>query len=448
MWKTLLNLTHSQLGVFMAPLIFIAAMTGLLYALTPQIEQSIYRQQLFAVHQPEQEPQALSLQVKAAQHALPDGATILAVRTPASADSTTRVLYQSAEDAVTSTAIFVNPYTLAIQGQLPVYGTSGVLPVRTFLDQLHRNLFLGEWGRLYSELAASWLGIFTLTGLLQWWLKRKTIQQASHERHTFIRWHYLTALLILPMLLFLSLTGLTWSKWAGENIAQIRHWLNSDTPSLNLQIAHVSQATAPNLHAEHHAMMQMSDAAPQKLDLNQFDQIIAIARANGLMASALQIKPSYDMHLAWKVEEMNHRHPIQVDALAVDMQQHKVIDAVHFQDFPLSAKLTRWGVDMHIGVLFGWVNQLLLVISALGILAIILLAYRAWWSYSRPIQTIQSFNENLKRLWQQRNLKPLMLLSVAMVVLYCLVPIWVVSIVLFHAVFAMLQLYQHFKRPF
>jgi uncharacterized iron-regulated membrane protein len=153
------------------------------------------------------------------------------------------------------------------------------------------------------------------------------------------------------------------------------------------------------------------------------------------------------MHLAWKVEEMNHRHPIQVDALAVDMQQHKVIDAVHFQDFPLSAKLTRWGVDMHIGVLFGWVNQLLLVISALGILAIILLAYRAWWSYSRPIQTIQSFNENLKRLWQQRNLKPLMLLSVAMVVLYCLVPIWVLSIVLFHAVFALVQLYQHFKRP-
>lgn len=39
-----------------------------------------------------------------------------------------------------------------------MYGTSGVLPLRTFLDQLHSNLLLGKWGRFYSELAASWLG--------------------------------------------------------------------------------------------------------------------------------------------------------------------------------------------------------------------------------------------------------------------------------------------------
>ena len=258
MLKSLLRLSHSQLGLLIAPFIFIAALTGLLYALTPQIEQSIYHQQLFAEHEVGALAQPLSLQVKAAQEVLPKDTQIIALRTAPTENSTTRILYQAPQDSMTTMAIFVNPYTLAVQGQLAAYGTSGVLPVRTFLDQVHRNLLLGEWGRLYSELAASWLGIFTLTGLLQWWLKRQQIKTSPHQRNRLIRWHYLTALVILPMLLFLSITGLTWSKWSGAYIAEIRHWLNSDTPTLNRQIQIASHSQYVDPHAEHHAMMNMA----------------------------------------------------------------------------------------------------------------------------------------------------------------------------------------------
>lgn len=444
MLKSLLRLSHSQLGLLIAPFIFIAALTGLLYALTPQIEQSIYHQQLFAEHEVGALAQPLSLQVKAAQEVLPKDTQIIAVRTAPTESSTTRILYQAPQDSVTTMAIFVNPYTLAVQGQLAAYGTSGVLPVRTLLDQVHRNLLLGEWGRLYSELAASWLGIFTLTGLLQWWLKRQQIKTSQHQRNRLIRWHYLTALMILPMLLFLSITGLTWSKWSGANIAEIRHWLNSDTPTLNRQIQMTSHSQHVDPHAEHHAMMNMATDM-RVLNLDYFDQMVTIARANGLMAKALQIKPSYKHNQAWMVEEMNHRHPIQVDALAVDITQQKVIDQVHFKDFPVSAKLTRWGVDMHIGVLFGWWNQLILVLSALGILVITAFAYRAWWSYSRPAESIQQLNKSLLQLWQQAHVLPLSLLIISLVLLYFLVPVWVVSVVVLHAIFAIGQILKHMK---
>ncbi|MGY5392481.1 PepSY-associated TM helix domain-containing protein [Acinetobacter sp. NigerLNRRAM0016] len=444
MLKSLLRLSHSQLGLLIAPFIFIAALTGLLYALTPQIEQSIYHQQLFAEHEVGALAQPLSLQVKAAQEVLPKDTQIIAVRTAPTESSTTRILYQAPQDSVTTMAIFVNPYTLAVQGQLAAYGTSGVLPVRTLLDQVHRNLLLGEWGRLYSELAASWLGIFTLTGLLQWWLKRQQIKTSQHQRNRLIRWHYLTALMILPMLLFLSITGLTWSKWSGANIAEIRHWLNSDTPTLNRQIQMTSHSQHVDPHAEHHAMMNMATDM-RVLNLDYFDQMVTIARANGLMAKALQIKPSYKHNQAWMVEEMNHRHPIQVDALAVDITQQKVIDLVHFKDFPVSAKLTRWGVDMHIGVLFGWWNQLILVLSALGILVITAFAYRAWWSYSRPAESIQQLNKSLLQLWQQAHVLPLSLLIISLVLLYFLVPVWVVSVVVLHAIFAIGQILKHMK---
>ena len=71
-------------------------------------------------------------------------------------------------------------------------------------------------------------------------------------------------------------------------------------------------------HAEHHMHIDMSDQhVSNTLNLKDFDHILAIAYQNGLSAQALQIKPSYRTDRAWSIEEMDHRWPIQIDALAV-----------------------------------------------------------------------------------------------------------------------------------
>ena len=100
---------------------------------------------------------------------------------------------------------------------------------------------------------------------------------------------------------------------------------------------------------------------------------------------------------------MNHRWPIQIDALAVDMSTQHIIDHLRFSDFPLSAKLTRWGVDLHIGVLFGWLNQVLLVLSAAIILLVLIFSYQAWWTYQRPLDTLRKFNQDLWQQWKNCN---------------------------------------------
>lgn len=64
--------------------------------------------------------------------------------------------------------IFVDPGTAAIRGDLRTYGSSGALPMRTWIANMHRSLNLGEPGRIYSELAASWLGVVALGGLVLW----------------------------------------------------------------------------------------------------------------------------------------------------------------------------------------------------------------------------------------------------------------------------------------
>jgi uncharacterized iron-regulated membrane protein len=41
--------------------------------------------------------------------------------------------------------------------------------------------------------------------------------------------------------------------------------------------------------------------------------------------------------------------------------------------------LTNWAIDAHMGVLFGIVNQALLALTAIGLIAVIVWGYRMWW---------------------------------------------------------------------
>ncbi|GAB3044472.1 PepSY-associated TM helix domain-containing protein [Acinetobacter apis] len=442
-WDNGLKCIHVYVGILIAPLILIAAFTGVLYGLTPQIERTLYKNFLIAHHQPNAKPQALSVQIQRAQDVLPKTAHIMAVRPAENTNATTRVLYMDDEHAKKMMAVFINPYTLNAQGQLAVYGTSGVLPMRTFLDQLHRELLLGHYGRIYSELAASWLGVLALTGLIQWFRKRN--QQLVIQRSSSTKKHILIGLIFLPALLFFSITGLTWSNWAGGNIAQFRHWFNGDTPTLQTNLSHQSQANEQDPHAEHHAATMHLKGPMANLNLQNFDEILLIARENGLVAHRLQIKPSDQINRAWTVQEMNHQWPIQVDAIAVDMNTKQVVDKLEFKDFPLSARLTRWGVDLHIGVLFGWINQIALVLSGLAICLAILLIYIPWLIYSKPKTILLQFSQHVRLWWQSgTNIQRVSTLSI-IGLLYFVIPVWFWSVMVFIAITGLVTLYEQYK---
>ncbi len=53
--------------------------------------------------------------------------------------------------------------------------------------------------------------------------------------------------------------------------------------------------------------------------------------------------------MAWTVNEIDRSWPTRVDAVAIDGETLQVVDRTRFSDFPLMAKLTRWGVDFSYG---------------------------------------------------------------------------------------------------
>ncbi|WP_043670622.1 PepSY-associated TM helix domain-containing protein [Streptomyces xylophagus] len=370
---------HFYAGVLVAPFLLVAAVTGFLYAGAFQAERIVYAHELTVPVGDRELP--ISQQVTAARKAHPEGA-VSAVRPSPEDDATTRVMLSGVKGIAAdhTLAVFVDPYTGKVRGALEQYGSTGALPLRTWIDELHRDLHLGETGRLYSEFAASWLWVIAGGGLVLWFSRRRALRKVrgTSGRRRTLGLHGTVGVWAAAGFIFLSATGLTWSTYAGANIDELRTSLGQATPSVS--------AAASGEHAGHGGSTATGDAEHGV----GLDKILAAARAEGL-GNPVEIVPPADANSAYVVKQVQRSWPEKQDAVAVDPATGKVTDELRFADYPLLAKMTRWGIDLHTGVLFGLANQIALMLLAGSLVLLIVWGYRMWWqrgrgsSFGRPI---------------------------------------------------------------
>ncbi|MEU0668925.1 PepSY domain-containing protein [Streptomyces lavendulocolor] len=369
---------HFYAGLLIAPLLLIAATSGLLYALSFQAERILYGHELRVPVGDTVLP--LSQQVDAARRAHPDG-TVTAVWPSPEDGATTRVLMSSpAVEEGKSLAVFVDPYTAEVRGDLPSYGSSGALPLRTWLSEFHADLRLGELGRHYSEMAASWMWLVALGGLALWIGRRRATRRALFlpergltSRRRTLSWHGSVGLWAVTGLVILSATGLTWSRYAGENIDVLQTRLGGATPTVSATLDGAAGADAGH---EGHGSGHHTAPAPTGPDIG-IDQAVEAARGAGVAGRIAVTLPAEGT--GYVVKETDTQYPVHLDSVAIDPADGAVIDELRFADYPLLAKLTRFGIDAHMGVLFGLVNQLLLAALMVGLIALVVWGYRMWW---------------------------------------------------------------------
>ena len=375
--KPFVTRLHFYIGLFVGPFILVAAVTGLLFVLTPQFEDWIYRDQLRTASTGPALP--LSEQAAAAREFIGDDPAFFAVRPAIGPGYTTRIMFsEPGHGGSESRAIFVDPVTLEIKGDLIVYGTSGTLPFRTSIDYLHRHLMLGEPGRIYSELAASWLWVVALGGIALWWWRRNPRRSSAglNANLRARRFHGQVGILIAIGLFFVSATGLTWSEWAGGRISEFRNAVGWITPSVSTLLT--GEASAADGHHAHHTATPST--SPHTTDYAlQLDKIEAVSREAGLSSPMIEIQVPRAEDRGWMVREYDRSWPTNVDSVAIDPHTTAVIDTAFFEDFPLVAKLIRWGIDLHMGILFGVANQVLMAAIATGLIVSIVYGYRIWW---------------------------------------------------------------------
>ncbi|MFB6619981.1 PepSY-associated TM helix domain-containing protein [Streptomyces sp. NPDC056367] len=389
--RPLLLRMHFYAGLLIAPLLFLAAATGLLYAGSWQAEKILYSDEL-TVSRVGDSALPLSAQVEAAKSAAPGG-EVVSVWPGPDAEATTRVIMEKPglPEGETLT-VFVDPYTAEVRGQLATSGDA--LPLRAWLSEFHSSLQLGEFGRNYSEMAASWMWVVALGGLALWIGRRRRRRaelvlpdRTATGRRRTLSWHGAVGLWSVAGLVVLSATGLTWSKYAGENIGQLQDRLGGATPSVSAKLkpgagaadggrGHLP-AVAGGEHAGHTMGPgeEMQPAAPTA-DIG-LDKAVAAARAAGVTEELRITLPAKGK--GYVIKEQDKQVPVHLDAVAVDPADGKVIDELRFADYPLLAKMTRFGIDLHMGRTFGLANQIALAALAVAVMFLVFWGYRMWW---------------------------------------------------------------------
>ena len=372
--------------MFVSPFILIAALTGCLYAVAPSLEKVVYHD-VMTVPAVEK-PVSLEEQIRAAQQEHPDMPVTQVWPATTPTDSTRVIVADPGIDESLQHTVFIDPATAKVIGDYPTYSGIGEMPLRRWMSSLHESFHLGKPGELYSELAASWLWVMACGGLYMWWIRRRpknkaTANAAQQQPKRSARWkatrlHSTIGAWIFIGLLGLSVTGITWSGLAGDNVDSLVERMHWKATPINTALHGTTAETHEHTGHEGHAGHGDGGASPSVSVAAEAERVLATGRAEGL-TGPLRMYPPEDAHSAWQISERWVEWRTTSDAVSVDGATGDVIDRQPFSSLPLFSKLSSWGIYLHMGIMFGLPLQIALLALGLASAALVVLGYYMWW---------------------------------------------------------------------
>ncbi len=351
---------HFYAGLFCIPLVITLSISGAIYLFKPQIDAWV-----------DQDYQQLSVtgarstanqQIDAALSAVP-GARFSSYQLPEHEQQA--VIVHLLKDGEKILA-YVNPYSLEVLKTIG-YEAQFIRMVRTF----HGELLAGNVGSVIVELAACWAIVLVITGLYLWWPRGASgiagivYPRLKLGKRVFWRdLHAVTGIWISFMVLFLLVTGLPWALVWGTAFKEIRQW-NAAPVVQDWSLGRAEE------HAHHRAEAMQGDKA---ILLSEH----LLAGATGLqLAPPVLLSEAKGQPNVWQAKSQHQNRPLRSDAW-LDGNSGEVIKVKTFAERSLIDRMVGIGVAAHEGQLFGWFNQFLGVVTAVGLVAMSVSGFVLW----------------------------------------------------------------------
>lgn len=373
---------HFYAGIFCIPLVIWLACTGSIYLFKPQIEHWLDR---LYDHMNLQETRATPEQIANAAVKSVPGSTLHYYELPVSPDSANRVIVGVGREEY---RVYVNPTNLQV---LKIVNEDD-RPMRVIF-RLHGELFVGDWGSRVVELAASWAIVLIVSGLYLWWPRQSQrlagvlwVRLSKGQRIFWRDLHAVTGFWISAFALFLLLTGLPWAKGWGTYLKKIREFASSSVVQQDWTTGRSSEISereainrsqiSPSMeHAEH-----MEHVMPQEARADAYSSLnILVPAATRLHLSyPVLIMPAMQRNGAWTVKSDAQNRTLRTVAM-LDPHSGAVISREDFHQRHLLDRIVGVGVAAHEGQLFGLANQILGLLTAMGLVTLCISAVILWW---------------------------------------------------------------------
>ncbi len=394
---------HFYAGLFTLPFVIILSISGAIYLFKPQIEawcERDYDNLLINGNLV-----SVSDQVQAALAAVPDS-TPSGYELPLAPNSAVRVIVRTkGGEAI---RVYLHPETLAILHTFPEKER-----FMRWLFRLHGELLMGDRGSNIVELAASWTIIMIVTGLYLWWPRQAKgwggVAYPRLRNGSGIFWrdlHSVTGIWISTFALFLLLTGLPWAKFWGNYFKAIRRvtgtavaqqdWTTGSesraatlgrseeqvTADATGKSARPTRDTSSGEHSGHGGGKRSggrrggSGVMPQ--DMTAFDRVAVTVSSLKLEHPVVVAPPASTDSDEWTAKSMTANRPYRVN-LVVSGKTGEIVSREDFKDKHLIDKVVSTGIAAHEGQLFGWPNQLLGLLTAIGLVLLSVSGVIMWW---------------------------------------------------------------------
>ena len=428
---------HFYAGLFCIPFVLALSLSGSIYLFRPQIDallDSPYNHiRVEAARRP------LGEQVQAALALVPGG-VLNAYQLPDAPTQATQVLVGKGKSLL---RVYVDPVTATV-----LHSVAEDQRFTRWLFHLHGELLMGGLGSALVELAACWTIVMLLSGLYLWWPRSGRLAGVLYPRlrqQGRLFWRDLHAVVGFWVSLFavlLILSGLPWATVWGGALKELRQWAASHAVEQDWttgRASELAQRRAMNMPADEHANMPgmhhdsskpMTMGVPAAADYGPLERLAPMVDALNLPSPVL-ISPPSAQAPNWTARSDSADRPQRVN-LVLDPLSGTVLKRVEFAQRPLLDRIIGYGVAAHEGQLFGLANQLLGLLTTLGLMTLSISAVVLWWR-RRPQGTLGAPPAQAESQYPAILLGVLVLLGVYMPLLgasmltLCLLERWVLS---------------------
>jgi uncharacterized iron-regulated membrane protein len=362
---------HFYAGLLVLPFILILSVTGAAYLFKPQIdrweERGFHGGTVEAAVSP-------NSQLLAAMRAFPD-AQFHSYRLPENPGDAA-MLHLAMADGKSMRDVFVSPQGKVLGSLDP---EARIAPT---LAHIHGSLMIGKLGDWLVELAASWAIVMIVTGLYLWWpdgtgLAGVLWPRLGLGKRAFWRdLHAVTGFWISGLALLLLLTGLPWASVWGEAFQMARAELGLVQGPRDWKAG----AASPHAGHDHEAMLRQQAAG---VPLASLADMVVKAKAERMAFPVLVLPPGAPQRfgppidMAWMIKSEAQNRPL-VRSVTFDAATGKELTRKGFADKHVIDRVVNYGIAWHEGQLFGWINQLIGVFTALGLVTLAVSGFVMW----------------------------------------------------------------------